>query len=165
MYIGEDYGGLSLPTIAERLAARRELSLIVERALLALDALDIDPDMESDGADRDSGWPESGFGLDGGSPYEDDEPSLGWHSNGGGCWGREDGSDREADAGDDPDGYDSDREPSLGAGEMPVHVGYWSGTVSRVYGIRGGDQTHWAAGNRTERESDAGDQPEEESFL
>ena len=67
MYLDTDYGGHHPhATVAERLAARRELSLIIERALVALDALDGDPDLEPAGDERD----------DPGDLYE---PSIGAH--------------------------------------------------------------------------------------
>ncbi|WP_371346070.1 hypothetical protein [Ancylobacter sp. IITR112] len=172
MYIGEDYGGPFPPPPADRLETRRELSRIIESALSMLDALDtIDPDREPDGDELDASWPEeSGPCISGRAvPQEDDEPSLGWHAIGGGCWRFDDGSDREWDALDEPDGYDSDREPALAAPESFPRICYGGplaaayGFSDRLRGASGGDQSRWAIGCANDREEDAGDDAEAEN--
>lgn len=170
MYIHEDYGGPSVATIADRLTAHRELSRIIESAIDMLNALDADPDLESAGDELDASWPESGASISClAAPQEDDEPSLGWHAIGGGCWRFDDGSDREWDALDEPDGYDNDREPSLAAPESFPRVWYGGplpaayGFSDRLRGSSGGDQSRWAIGCANDREEDAGDDAEAEN--
>lgn len=172
MYIGEDYGGLFTPSLADRVETRRELSRIIESALVMIDAIDaVDPDREPDGDELDASWPEeSGLSISARAILqEDDEPSLGWHAIGGGCWRFDDGSDREADAGDEPDGYDSDREPALAAPESFPRICYGGplpaacGFPERLRGVSGGDQSRWAIGCANDHEEDAGDDAEAEN--
>lgn len=80
MSIHQDYGGADpSDTLADRFAARRELSLIIERALAALDALDDDPDLELTGDESDDSWPEDCNARRQAQSFAEDwEPTLGW---------------------------------------------------------------------------------------
>ncbi|WP_018391047.1 hypothetical protein [Ancylobacter sp. FA202] len=170
MYIHEDYGGPFPPSIVDRLAACRDLSLIIERAMEALDALDPDSDDEPDGDELDQSGPEwstcavLAFHVCT-SPHEDDEDGgdaeyvLGWREERAGfglCPTPHD------DAEDD-----GCREPSIASPESYPRGWYGDrtlspcGFLSRTFGFNGGDQSAWARGCANDREDDAGDDPED----
>lgn len=170
MYIGEDYGGPFPPSVVDRLDTRRELSRIIDSALAMLDQIDTDPDLEPDGDELDQSGPEWSTCAvlafhDCTLPHEDDEeggdaePLLGWREGRagfGGCPTVID--DAEDDGHSEPVLASPETTTLIPCGE-PHPLSY--GFSGRLWGCRGGDQSHWAAGCANDREKDAGDEPEQ----
>ena len=116
--------------------SREAVESRIEELIALLDELDDDPDLE-DGGDAE--------------PDEDGEATLGWLNTGSQLHLHADYQDGEAEP-------DADGEPSLGSPERQPSG--WG-----PYGLnkdRRSSQVAWAAGSRSDREADAGDEGEVE---
>jgi hypothetical protein len=131
---------------------RRAVESYIEQLIGLLDEIDGDPDFEEDLDTTDGDTDHIGSMTVDDEPEQDDEPSLGWPES----FGRRrqlsyEGQFVQALGGEAED--DGDREPWLGAIENHPNLHCYCPT-------RGGDQRSWGWGDRSDRESDAGDEGE-----